>query len=132
MSVTKKTETQQQDAKNNLEQQAIQLKQHHTQQQQSSAGSGADNENGDSDNDDANELQEQIHMSKRTKHDDTDNKHQESELMIEPKPEYDDDDDGHDENVEDLTLDDEELMDDLDQAGPSHGGEGSSQGKTFI
>ncbi|XP_055611688.1 longitudinals lacking protein, isoforms F/I/K/T isoform X1 [Uranotaenia lowii] len=48
-----------------------------------------------------------------------------SELMIEPKNEYDD---GHDENVEDLTLDEEELLDDLDQAGPSHGGEGSSQG----
>lgn len=48
-----------------------------------------------------------------------------SELMIEPKNEYDD---GQDENVEDLTLDEEELLDDLDQAGPSHGGEGSSQG----
>ncbi|XP_021699973.1 longitudinals lacking protein, isoforms J/P/Q/S/Z isoform X1 [Aedes aegypti] len=47
-----------------------------------------------------------------------------SELMIEPKNEYDD---GQDENVEDLTLDEEELLDDLDQAGPSHGGEGSSQ-----
>lgn len=47
-----------------------------------------------------------------------------SELMIEPKNEYDD---GQDENVEDLTLDEEELLDDLDQAGPSHG-EGSSQG----
>lgn len=49
-----------------------------------------------------------------------------SELMIEPKNEYDD---GQDENVEDLTLDEEELLDDLDQAGPSHGGEGSSQSK---
>ncbi|XP_037035558.1 longitudinals lacking protein, isoforms H/M/V isoform X4 [Bradysia coprophila] len=48
-----------------------------------------------------------------------------SELLIEPKNEYDD---GQDETVEDLTLDDEELLEDLDQAGPSHGGEGSSQG----
>lgn len=49
-----------------------------------------------------------------------------SELLIEPKNEYDD---GQDETVEDLTLDDEELLEDLDQAGPSHGGEGSSQGE---
>ncbi|KAJ6642898.1 Longitudinals lacking protein, isoforms H/M/V, partial [Pseudolycoriella hygida] len=47
-----------------------------------------------------------------------------SELLIEPKNEYDD---AQDETVEDLTLDDEELLEDLDQAGPSHGGEGSSQ-----
>ncbi len=52
-----------------------------------------------------------------------------SELLIEPKNEYDD---GQDETVEDLTLDDEELLEDLDQAGPSHGGEGSSQGKNRI
>lgn len=50
---------------------------------------------------------------------------QHSELLIEPKSEYDD---GQDEPVEDLTLDDEELLEDLEQAGPSHGGEGSSQG----
>lgn len=49
-----------------------------------------------------------------------------SELMIEPKNEYDDDDGN--EPVEDLTLDDEDMMEDLDQAGPSHGGEGSSSG----
>lgn len=50
--------------------------------------------------------------------------------VIEPKHEYDD---GNDEPVEDLTLDEEEMLDDLDQPGPSHGGEGSSQGQfTFI
>lgn len=55
-----------------------------------------------------------------------------SELMIEPKNEYDDDeDDEGNEPVEDLTLDDEDMMDDMDQAGPSHGGEGSSSGKTL-
>lgn len=52
-------------------------------------------------------------------------KNMESELLIEPKSEYED---GNDETVEDLTMDDEELLEDLDQAGPSHGGEGSSQG----
>ena len=70
--------------------------------------------------------EEIAHNTKRLKHDDTDNK-QDSELMIEPKNEYDDEDDG-DDNVEDLTMDDE-MLEDLDQAGPSHGGEGSSQGK---
>jgi len=69
---------------------------------------------------------EQVHITKRSKHDNADNK-QESELMIEPKNEYDDDDDDEDGNVEDLTMDDE-MLEDLDQAGPSHGGEGSSQG----
>lgn len=68
------------------------------------------------------------HNTKRLKHDETDNK-QESELMIEPKNEYDDDTDN--ENVEDLTMDDE-MLEDLDQAGPSHGGEGSSQGKFLL
>lgn len=53
-------------------------------------------------------------------------KNLESELLIEPKSEYED---GNDETVEDLTMDDEELLEDLEQAGPSHGGEGSSQGK---
>ncbi|KAH8280367.1 hypothetical protein KR018_003633 [Drosophila ironensis] len=50
-----------------------------------------------------------------------------SEMVIEPKAEYDDD--AHDENVEDLTLDDEDMtMEELDQtAGTSQGGEGSSQ-----
>lgn len=71
---------------------------------------------------------EQVHITKRSKHDNADNK-QESELMIEPKNEYDDDDDDEDGNVEDLTMDDE-MLEDLDQAGPSHGGEGSSQGKS--
>ncbi|GAB0096963.1 longitudinals lacking protein, isoforms J/P/Q/S/Z [Sergentomyia squamirostris] len=47
------------------------------------------------------------------------------EMLLEPKNEYDESNEG---NVEDLTLDDEELLDDLEQAGPSHGGEGSSQG----
>lgn len=70
---------------------------------------------------------EQVHITKRSKHDNADNK-QESELMIEPKNEYDDDDDDEDGNVEDLTMDDE-MLEDLDQAGPSHGGEGSSQGE---
>lgn len=72
---------------------------------------------------------EQVHISKRSKHDNADNK-QESELMIEPKNEYDDDDD-EDGNVEDLTMDDE-MLEDLDQAGPSHGGEGSSQGEIDV
>uniref|UniRef100_A0A1I8P091 BTB domain-containing protein n=1 Tax=Stomoxys calcitrans TaxID=35570 RepID=A0A1I8P091_STOCA len=51
-----------------------------------------------------------------------------SELVIEPKAEYDDE--ANDENVEDLTLDEEDMgMDDLDHnAGTSQGGEGSSQG----
>lgn len=47
-------------------------------------------------------------------------------MLIEPKSEYED---GNDEAVEDLTMADEDLMDDMEQAGPSHGGEGSSQGK---
>lgn len=49
-----------------------------------------------------------------------------SDLLLEPKSEYED---GNDEPVEDLTMADDEILDDLDQAGPSHGGEGSSQGK---
>ncbi|XP_075169639.1 longitudinals lacking isoform X2 [Haematobia irritans] len=51
-----------------------------------------------------------------------------SDLVIEPKAEYDDE--ANDENVEDLTLDEEDMgMDDLDHnAGTSQGGEGSSQG----
>ncbi|XP_017959275.1 longitudinals lacking protein, isoforms H/M/V isoform X15 [Drosophila navojoa] len=50
-----------------------------------------------------------------------------TEMVIEPKAEYDDD--AHDENVEDLTLDEEDMtMEELDQAaGTSQGGEGSSQ-----
>jgi hypothetical protein len=50
-----------------------------------------------------------------------------ADLLLEPKNEYDDDDG---QPVEDLTLDDEELLEeDMDEAGPSHGGEGSSQGE---
>uniref|UniRef100_A0A336MQB0 CSON002537 protein n=1 Tax=Culicoides sonorensis TaxID=179676 RepID=A0A336MQB0_CULSO len=49
-----------------------------------------------------------------------------SELMIEPKNEYDEEEDEEGRDVEDLTLDDEDMMDDMDQAGPSHGGESSS------
>lgn len=49
------------------------------------------------------------------------------ELLLEPKNEYDD---GPDDNVEDLTMEDEEDMDD-EHAGPSHGGEGSSQGNSI-
>ena len=73
--------------------------------------------------------EEIAHNTKRLKQttDDSDNNKQDSELMIEPKNEYDDDDED-DDNVEDLTMDDE-MLEDLDQAGPSHGGEGSSQGK---
>lgn len=53
-----------------------------------------------------------------------------SDIVIEPKSEYDD---GNEETVEDLTLDDEMALDELDQtAGPSHGGEGSSQGEFLI
>ncbi|XP_070502982.1 longitudinals lacking protein, isoforms F/I/K/T-like isoform X1 [Chironomus tepperi] len=72
--------------------------------------------------------EDNAHNTKRLKQttDDSDNNKQDTELMIEPKNEYDDDDED-DENVEDLTMDDD-MMEDLDQAGPSHGGEGSSQG----
>lgn len=73
---------------------------------------------------------EVTHQAKRTKHADgaMDNK-LESEIMIEPKNEYDDDDDDDgDENVEDLTMDD---LEELDQPGPSHAGEGSSQGMKY-
>lgn len=47
------------------------------------------------------------------------------EMLVEPKNEYDD---GQDEPIEDLTIEDEELLDEMDPAGPSHGGESSSQG----
>lgn len=49
-------------------------------------------------------------------------------MLIEPKSEFED---GNDEPVEDLTMGDEDLMEDLEQAGPSHGGEGSSQGNEY-
>jgi hypothetical protein len=70
---------------------------------------------------------EPVHITKRSKHENAD-KTQESELMIEPKNEYDEDDEDEEGNV-DLTMDEEMMDDDLDQAGPSHGGEGSSQGE---
>jgi hypothetical protein len=70
---------------------------------------------------------EASHVAKRSKHGDGADNKQETELMIAPKNEYDDDDDEDaDDNVEDLTM--EDMDDDLDQPGPSHGGEGSSQG----
>lgn len=52
-----------------------------------------------------------------------------SELMLEPKSEYVDE--ANEDSIEDLTLDDEDIsnMEQMDDgAGPSHAGEGSSQG----
>ena len=65
-------------------------------------------------------------MGKQTTTTTTTNKKDGQQSLIEPKNEYDE---SNEETVEDLTLDEEEMMDDLDQAGPSHGGEGSSQGE---
>ncbi|CAG9760680.1 unnamed protein product [Ceutorhynchus assimilis] len=51
-----------------------------------------------------------------------------TELMLEPKSEYNDE--MNEDSIEDLTLDDDDLsnMEQMDEgAGPSHGGEGSSQ-----
>lgn len=51
-----------------------------------------------------------------------------SELMLEPKSEYVEE--MNEDSIEDLTLDDDDLsnMEQMDDgAGPSHGGEGSSQ-----
>ncbi|XP_058466335.1 longitudinals lacking protein-like isoform X4 [Malaya genurostris] len=108
------------------QQQQTQQQTHHTDDDERS-GTEQDDGHGEEDSDDMDEPQ-----SKRLPHgtagtvEGPDGKViNKSELMIEPKNEYDD---GQDENVEDLTLDEEELLDDLDQAGPSHGGEGSSQG----
>lgn len=79
------------------------------------------------DDDDDDEEEEQTIVRHKTRNTDGSNKDKiDSELLIEPKSEYED---GNDEAVEDLTMADEELMEDLEQAGPSHGGEGSSQGK---
>lgn len=83
------------------------------------------------DNNDTADEQDQHHQSRKdgktTRNADGTETH--SELMIEPKNEYDEDeDDEGNEPVEDLTLDDEDMLDDMDQAGPSHGGEGSSSG----
>lgn len=81
-------------------------------------------EDDDDDDDDHNDMEP---PQQRQKHDDYKDKMESThsdELLIEPKSEYD-----NDETVEDLTLDDEELLEDLDQAGPSHGGEGYSHGK---
>lgn len=82
----------------------------------------------DDDDDDDEEEEEQPTMVRhKTRNTDGSNKDKhDSELLIEPKSEYED---GNDDAVEDLTMADEELMEDLDQAGPSHGGEGSSQGR---
>jgi len=82
------------------------------------------NSNDDDDDDDDEEEEEQPTMVRhKTRNTDGSNKDKiDTELLIEPKSEYED---GNDEAVEDLT---EELIDDLEQAGPSHGGEGSSQG----
>lgn len=134
----KKTESvQQQQVAEALKLQLV--KQHHpsTQQQQqqhqkaqdtedeepSEAEQGDGNGNDDSDNE-IDEPQSKRQAQGGSADGDDGKSINQSELMIEPKNEYDD---GQDENVEDLTLDEEELLDDLDQAGPSHG-EGSSQG----
>jgi hypothetical protein len=77
--------------------------------------------------DNGGEVDSASHVAKRLKNDNTDK--QDSELMIEPKNEYDDDDDEDEDNVEDLTMDE---LEDLDQAGPSHVGEGSSQGTLLL
>lgn len=111
-------------------QQQTQQQQQHTQHTDDEDPSGTEQGDAhDDDQDSDNELDEP-QMKRPTQGgagltDSQDKSINQSELMIEPKNEYDD---GQDENVEDLTLDEEELLDDLDQAGPSHGGEGSSQG----
>lgn len=82
------------------------------------------------DDDDDDDEEEQTIVRHKTRNTDGSNKDKiDSELLIEPKSEYED---GNDEAVEDLTMADEELMEDLEQAGPSHGGEGSSQGNIFF
>ncbi|XP_055530373.1 longitudinals lacking protein, isoforms F/I/K/T isoform X5 [Wyeomyia smithii] len=110
------------------QQQSQQQQVHHTDEDERSGTEQGDGQ-GEPDSDDMDEApQAKRHQSQSTAiiAEGTDSKSiNQSELMIEPKNEYDD---GQDENVEDLTLDEEELLDDLDQAGPSHGGEGSSQG----
>ncbi|XP_031629850.1 longitudinals lacking protein, isoforms J/P/Q/S/Z-like isoform X5 [Contarinia nasturtii] len=86
-----------------------------------------DNNSNDDDDDDDDEEEPTI-VRHKTRNTDGSNKDKiDSELLIEPKSEYED---GNDETVEDLTMADEELMEDMEQAGPSHGGEGSSQGYT--
>ncbi|XP_055320665.1 longitudinals lacking protein, isoforms H/M/V-like isoform X9 [Sitodiplosis mosellana] len=87
-----------------------------------------DNHSNDDDDDDDEEEEEEepTIVRHKTRNTDGSNKDKiETELLIEPKSEYED---GNDEAVEDLTMADEDLMDDMEQAGPSHGGEGSSQG----
>ncbi|XP_065208872.1 longitudinals lacking protein, isoforms H/M/V-like isoform X2 [Planococcus citri] len=49
-----------------------------------------------------------------------------SELLIEPKTEYMEET-NNDDSVEDLTLDDDDEYDNMDGAGPSHGGDNSNQ-----
>ena len=51
-----------------------------------------------------------------------------SELLIEPKTEYMEET-NNDDSVEDLTLDDDDEYDNMDAAGPSHGGDNSNQSK---
>lgn len=116
--VTKKTEQQQQQHQQQL-----------TVEKSSSHKMEHELGNTDDEND---EIDNEIAAHQRTKHDSEisqkDKMDTHSELMIEPKNEYDD----NDETVEDLTLEDDELLEDLEQAGPSHGGEGSSQGNFFL
>lgn len=84
----------------------------------------------DDDDDDDDDEEEQTIVRHKTRNTDGSNKDKiDSDLLIEPKSEYED---GNDEAVEDLTMADEELMEDLEQAGPSHGGEGSSQGRDIV
>lgn len=86
-----------------------------------------DSQKPDDDDDDEEEEEEPTIVRHKTRNTDGSNKDKiETELLIEPKSEYED---GNDEAVEDLTMAEEDLMDDMEQAGPSHGGEGSSQGK---
>lgn len=81
-------------------------------------------EDDDDDEEEEDEEEEPINVRHKGRNTDGAN-NKESDLLLEPKSEYED---GNDEPVEDLTMADDEIMDDLDQAGPSHGGEGSSQG----
>lgn len=134
----KKTESvQQQQVAEALKLQLVKQQQHHpsTQQQQQQKAQDTEDEEpseaeqgdgqGNDDSDNENDEPQSKRQAQGGSADGEDGKSiNQSELMIEPKNEYDD---GQDENVEDLTLDEEELLDDLDQAGPSHG-EGSSQG----
>lgn len=72
-----------------------------------------------------NEPDDEITPLKNDSTDIVQDKVKDTEMLLEPKNEYDD---NQEENVEDLTLEDEDMLEDLDHAGPSHSGEGSSQG----